>query len=236
VFDKWLIFIESHTRIVLGIGLLIVVFVLFNKYENHRHDEKVAESAVAQKQLQDAIENNKVLAAQVVAQQVAYNQLAAQVSTQNALIATQIAAFKTKTTQQQKIDANLSLTDLAKRWTSLIGAAETEISTVGNTLSVSEQASHKTVEQLEMVDPLHQEVLAGHQVEDNLNKQLTGLTTVNTAQAAQITGLNDQIQKADTACKTQLALAKPTFFGKVKSALKSFGIGVGVGVILAHKF
>jgi len=234
---NWIHFVEGHVRMVAVAGVLIVGFVLLNKFENHRHDEAVTAAAVAKQVLDDQVAKNQQLAQQVAASQQAYTQLAAQMSTQNALIATQIAALKDKTAQQQKVDSTLTIAELAARWRTLISSANPQdVQPAGENLSVSGQAGVTTVQNLELVDSLHQEVLAGHTVEDNLNKQLTSCAAVNTTQAAQIQGLNDQIKKANDACKAELAVAKPTFFGKVKTALKQVGIGIGIGFALGHRF
>ncbi len=234
---NWVLFVESHTKIVLGAGLLIVAFVLVNKWETHRHDEAIAAAATTQQALNEQIKKNADLAAQVSASTQAYTQLAAQMAKANAALKAEIASLNQKLAEQQQTDANMTLSELADRWAGLIGMDGPDIIAQGkDTMSVSGQAAHKTVEQLEMVEPLHKEVLDGHAIEDNLNKQITGLNGVNTAQAAQITGLQTQLVKADDACQAKLKVVKPTFFGKVKSALKSFGIGVGVGVALSHKF
>ena len=234
---NWIHFVEGHVRMVAVAGLLIVGFVLLNKYEGHRHDEAVAAAAVAKQVLDDQVAKNQQLAQQVAASQQAYTQLAAQMSTQNALIATQIAALKDKTAQQQKVDSTLTIAELAARWRTLISSANPQdVQPVGENLSVSGQAGVTTVQNLELVDSLHQEVLAGHTVEDNLNKQLTSCAAVNTTQAAQITGLQTQVKDQDKSCRAQLAAQKPTFFGRIKTALKSFGVGVGVGIALSHRF
>lgn len=232
--NKWILFVEGHTRMILIIGGIGLVLFLGNKYLNYSHDEAVGKNAVAQQQLQDQIAKNQELAAQSAASQQAYVRLAAQVSTQNALIATQIAALKQKTEQQQQIDASLPLGELAKRWLTLINsAAPQDVQVAGNSLSISEQASRTTVQDLEMVDSLHNEVLLGHQKEDGLASQVASCNAVNKAQTDQIAGMASQIQKADTACQAQISVIKSE---ARRSKLKYLVGGIVGGILAALKF
>ncbi len=231
--DSWIKFVKAHETLLIVLPIIAGLLFCINKYENYAHDEAVGKNAVAQQQLQDQITKNQELAAQSAASQQAYAKLAAQVSTQNALIATQIAALKQKTEQQQQIDATLPLAELAKRWAGLISMAEPEIQAVGENVSISGQAAHKTVEQLEMVEPLHNEVLAGHKIEDNLTAQLNSCNAVNKAQADQITGMASQIQKADVACQKEISVIKSN---ARKSKFKYLIGGIVGGILMALKF
>ena len=231
--NTWIIFIKAHERLILILAGLAALLYFGNMWENHRHDEAVANVALTKATLDAQIQKNQQLAQDVATSKLAYDKLAAQVSTQNALIVTQIAAMNQKVQQQQQVDQNLSLADLAIRWRTLINSAQpTDIQPAGSSLSVSEQASHQTVNDLEMVDSLHQEVLAGHKIEDNLTSEVNSCQAVNTAQAAQINGLTVEITDQKKACDAKISLVKAdarkskirwiigSFVGGIVAALK----------------
>ena len=225
-------FILAHKTAAIYLLVVAMAWHLGYRYENLKYAEIAAQNANAavQQQLQAQITANQKLAGQTAELQTAYDKLASQITQQNASIKAAIAATNTKVAAQQKTDATLPLDQLAVRWRSLENLMPEDVQLTGaDNLSISGQASVRTVQDLESIEPLHQEVMAGHQIEDNLTKQITSLNGVNDAQASQITGLASQIALDKTSCADQIAVLKTQ--QKKKSSLW-FKIGAIAGAVI----
>lgn len=208
MFDKYLLFIRNHERLILVLSVLAVAGWLGNKLENLIHDRDVSRNAVAQQQLQEQVKANQALAAQVADLQKTYEADRAQWESQNRQLIASIAQRNQQTTNQQQVDASLSLVELAKRWSGLVGVAQDQIQTSGQNLFASEQASRATVQQLEEVPTLRANVQDQQTVLANKDSQITSLAGLNAGLTSQVGGLQKQIGDADKACKTQIAVVK----------------------------
>ena len=225
-------FLLAHKTAAIYLLVIAMAWHLGYRYENLKYAEIAAQNANAavQQQLQAQVAANQKLAGQTAELQTAYDKLASQITQQNASIKAAIAATNTKVAAQQKTDATLPLDQLAVRWRSLENLMPEDVQLTGaDNLSISGQASVRTVQDLESIEPLHQEVMAGHQIEDNLTKQITSLNGVNDAQASQITGLASQIKIAATSCQDQIAVLKTQ--QKKRSSLW-FKIGAIAGAVI----
>jgi len=230
--EKYLTFIESHWRLVLGLGVLVVVLYLGNRFLDNQHDELVGKNAVAQQQLAEQVKQNQQLAAQVEVQKQEYAKLAAQLQAQNKLLLSAIQSRSQQTTDQQARDATLSQEALALRWSQLISVPFEEIKVDNGRLSASGQAALKTTQTLEEVAPLQATVKDQTTIIANKDQQLTSLTSLNTGLAAQITGLNKQIVDQNNACTTQVKLIKSN---ARRSKFKYFIGGAVTGAVLVAK-
>ncbi len=227
---KWILFIKAHTLLVVGLAAIGVIWHLGAKYEDSRGEKLIEANTLIQHQLQTQVIQNQVLTGQLADQQAAYNILAAKIVAQNAQIDVEMAAKQAQVTKQQQVDATLPLDGLAIRWRSLENLMPSDVAIGGTgTLFVSGQAATKTVEDLEAVGPLHQEVLDGHQINDNLTNQLTTLTSLSASQTKEITGLNEQITLAEKSCQDRIGVVKAQ--QKKKSGFW-FKVGVIAGSVL----
>ncbi len=227
---KWIMFVRAHTILVVALAVIAMIWHLGAKYEDSRGEKLIAANAVIQQQLQVQVTQNQTLAGQLATEQEAYNRLAEKIRAQNAEIDTAMAAKNAEVAKQQQVDAILPLAGLAIRWRSLENLMPSDVA-IGGTgmLFVSGPAATKTVQDLEAVTPLHDEVMQGHQIEDNLTGQLTSLTSVNASQTNEIAGLNSQITLAEKSCQDRIGVVKAQ--QKKKSGFW-FKVGVIAGSVL----
>jgi hypothetical protein len=226
---RWIVFIKAHEVLILGLAVIGVVWYLGAKYEDSRGEKLIETNALIQQQLQTQVIQNQVLTGQLADQQAAYNILATKIVTQNAQIDAEMAAKQAQVTKQQQIDATLPLAGLAIRWRLIENLTPPDVIVADNNLSISGQAATKTVEDLEGVGPLHQEVLDDRRIQDNLTNQLTTLTSLSTSQTKEIEGLNLQITLAEKSCQDRIGLVK---IQQRKRSGLWFKVGVVLGSVL----
>ncbi len=227
---KWIIFIKAHTGLIIGLAVIGVIWHLGTKYEDSRGEKLIEANTLIQQQLQTQVIQNRVLTGQLADQQAEYNILAAKMLAQNAQIDAEMSAKSAELSKRQQLDATLPLDGLAIRWRSIENLMPTDVAIGGTgTLFVSGQAATKTVQDLEAVTPLHDEVVQSHQIQDNLTGQLTSLTSVNASQTNEIAGLNSQITLAEKSCQDRIGVVKAQ--QKKKSGFW-FKVGVIAGSVL----
>lgn len=145
-------FVKAHER-VLVIGLSAALLFHFgekglNAWEQHDAKRGTAQQIIVKQD--DA--QLKTLQAQLAAQQT---QNAANIARLNAAIANGLATLK----QRQQIDEQLPPSDLASRWSELIALPNSVTPTTTGSFTVSEDAAHATVNELEKVPQLTEQVL-----------------------------------------------------------------------------
>lgn len=231
--DKWILFVEAHWRLIVGLGVLGVVLFLGNRFLDNQHDSLVAENAVAQQQLAEQVKQNQQLAAQFATMKADYDKREAQWRAQEVSLLAAIANRNQETTHQQQVDQTLPLVELAKRWAFLVHAEPETIQVSNSTLSASEQTSRTTVQNLEEIPTLRANIQDQESLLQNKDQQITGLRGLNTNLVSQVDGLRSEIEKQKTACKIKEDLIK----SKARRAkVKWFVAGVGTGAGLAIKF
>lgn len=233
MFDRYLTFFKLHERALLILTTLVVILYLGRLWINHSADKADAASVAAQQVLTQQVEVNKQLAAQVGQQQVAYASLSKVLGQQIAGLQSQIIARNQALAVQQVADEKLPLDDLAVRWRSLINVMPADIQITDSAAVVSPAAARKTTEQLEEVAPLHDEVMAGHQIEDKLTQQLNACTSLDATKDREISGLGIQLADKDKACSAEVSKVKAD---SRKSKLKWFVGGIVGGLVTALKF
>jgi hypothetical protein len=147
--------------------------------------------------------------------------LQATVSTQNTILAKQIAQRTQTTQQQQTIDKTLPPADLASRWKALLGIANGIDPATGQQFTVSQSAAVSTLAQLEEVPTLTANNAA-------LQTELTNEQSVNAKQTVLIGSLNKDLADEKKSHVEDVKLEK----AKTKRAfLRGFKVGAVVGFI-----
>jgi hypothetical protein len=222
-------FVKGHEKflmIVLGAAL---AFHFYSKaitaWDQHeqRLDSVAQQQVVATQQKVDAdAVANKALADQLAQMQAQFIISEAQLRSQ---IAAETAALKNRTAQ----DNALPLPDLGTRWSTLLnlGAGQIVV-TPDNKLALTPDASHATVNELEKVPVLTQELT-------QTTTDLTGCRTLVGKQQDMITGLNNQITDSGAALTAEKAAreadAKLAAAKQKKSWLNGFKVGAIVGFV-----
>jgi hypothetical protein len=222
---------KASEFLVVMLAIIGVAWHIGLKYEDNQRAKLIAGQtlAVVQQQLKTQVDENKKLTGQLVDQQAEYLKLAAQIRAQNAEIDAEMSAKNAQLQTQQKSDSTLPIAGLASRWQKIEDLTPIDVTVEGGHLSISGPGSLKTVEDLESVTPLHDEVMSEHQVEDNLTSQLTSLGALSASQNEQITGLDSQLTLAAKNCQDQIVLVKQQ---QKKRSGFWFKVGGVAGVVL----
>jgi hypothetical protein len=228
MFDKEKSWILNHEKILIVLAALVVLVYLGGRYFDS--DSAVAKNAVAQQVLQEQVTQNATIAKQLAVQVQQYQEMITSLAVQNSSLARAMGQRQTEVLHQQKIDQTLPLPDLAVRWQKLAGLQPGDFENTPKGLHVSESGSRTTVQILETVPVLREDLATTHQIIANKNTQIEGATGVITGLNTQVAGLKTELTAKDKACETELKLAKAKARkGKVRSFI--FGVGIGAGVV-----
>ena len=211
----WYTFVKAHEKIIVVAiaGLLLWHFgdKAFDAYTKHLTDQQAA----INKQIVDVEKTNAALVAKL-------DQLKTTVDAQAKVSQAKIVAAKQKLVEAQKIDAALPLPALSKHWEDLLVLTPGSITPEpSGTVSVTTDAAHATVNELEKIEPLTIELAA-------TQEQLAGCTVVRAQQDSVITGLNTNL---DLQKQGRAADAKVAADAQKKSYLKGLKHGIIIGVV-----
>lgn len=230
-----LTWLQKHEKVILGIGLLLVVIWLGNKYLNVSADKADAKAAAAQQALDTIKQQNADFQKKVDEQEQQYQVLVGQLTAQNRSLLATIAGRNQAVQTQQKTDASLALPELAVRWKTLIPEADVQI--VNTSVSVSESSARATVQQLELVPVLQANLGDEEKLVANKDQQIAGLTGLTSGLSTQVDGLKTELTAKDTSCKADIAKikaddrrSKRNWF--IKGAITA---GTAVAYLLLHK-
>lgn len=217
--SNWETLIKAHEKLLI-VAILCLAGIHF--YSSviaawDRHDSRMAQQAATVVKVDDTA--SKAMAVQLAA-------LQAQVATQNALIAKQIAQRDQAAQNQQKVDATLPAPQLAARWgTFLTSPAATGIKlgdvdpVTGQLFVVTNAAVLETVEQLELIRPL-QDDKAGLQTELDDDQQIID------KQAMLIGNLNTELVDEK---KSHVADVNAEKVKTKRAFIRGFKYGLGIG-------
>jgi uncharacterized protein YhaN len=225
-------YVKLHERL---IGLVLAAAVIWGvsgKIESvvAKHDksqETQAQIVANAQQSKDA-----ALAAQAQQQAEQYKELSDKVAAQNAALEQANITLATALAKQQHTDDTMPLPELAQEWTKLVpGMAPNDITFAldpNGQITLTDDAAHKTVDQLEQVPVLTQQ-LANSQAE---TKNDLSLLTASNAQVAtlntEVSGLRLEITDDKTVCQDQIKVVKAD---AAKSKRRWFLIGVVAGFL-----
>jgi hypothetical protein len=225
-------YVKLHERL---IGLVLAAAVIWGvsgKIESvvAKHDksqETQAQIVASAQQSKDA-----ALATQAAQQAEQYKELSDKVAAQNAALEQANITLATALAKQQHTDDTMPLPELAQEWTKLVpGMAPNGITFAldpNGQITLTDDAAHKTVDQLEQVPVLTQQ-LANSQAE--AKNDLSLLTASNgqvTTLNQEVTGLNLQLVDNQKVCTVQIAVVKAN---AAKSKRRWFLMGIVAGFL-----
>jgi hypothetical protein len=217
-----LTWLQKHERIVLGLALLVVSLFLLNKYLDKSYDSAVARNQAAQAVLQDQVSKNSELQKNVDSLQQKYGQLLGTLTRQNQTLVAAVAARNQVVVGQQKQDAGLVAPELAARHETLIGIKG--VQSTENGFLVIPPVELQTVQSLETLPVLQQNLKDEQQLSANKDQQIASLDGVVAGLDGQVSGLKLQITDGQKSCDARIAVAK-------KSRWKFFKAGAVVGFV-----
>jgi hypothetical protein len=202
--DKYITFFKAHERALLILGALAVILLLGNHYLDSASAAADARNQAAQSVLQAQKDANAQTAAQVQAAQEQYQALAQQLNAQNAKLLGQIASLSQALAARQKVDAALPLPDLALRWQALLNVPSGIAATPAG-LNVSPSVSVQTVQALESLPVIKQQLADETTLAGNKDKQLDSQNALVVGLQSQVSGLNLQLVDTGKACDARVA-------------------------------
>jgi Tfp pilus assembly protein FimV len=217
-------FLKEHERLAIVVIIAALIWIGYGKVEGiiAAHDQSVL---AQQKLITDAqVKQNAALAVQVQQDAANLQALQTKLETQNAQLVqanTQLAAALSR---RQQSDANLPLPDLAARWIQLVPQASLTSTSAG--ISVSPTGAVATVQALEQIPTLQQELTNETAQKQNADQVIAQQTTSITDLTKQVTGLNLQIVDQTKQCTDQIAVVRAQ---AAKSKRRWFIIGYIAG-------
>jgi hypothetical protein len=205
MFDKESAFLKAHERLIIAVLLLgVIVFgiIKYLNYASHNADLKAQASAAV---LAAQVQANVALKAQADSDRAAYAQQVAALSQANQRLTNAISALQATLKKQQQVDQTLPLPDLANRWNLLANLQTNDTQVVSGGILASEAGARKTVQTLENVPILTQELADERQIVANKDTQTQACQKSLDSQTALVGGLQTQIKDATKSCNDQLA-------------------------------
>lgn len=202
-------FLLDHERLIIIVVVALALWFGYGKYAQIQLDHDSALLAEAKVTADAQAKANQQLAAQVADDKAQLEALSAKLEAQNQQLTNANVALATALTKQQKTDATLPVPDLVNRWSQLApGTNFTGAIGSGNNVTVTPSNALATVQQLEKVPVLTQE-LANETTQKTNDDQL--LVAANKS----IFDLNNQVAGAvkldadhQTQCVEQVKVVK----------------------------
>jgi len=219
---SWLL---QHERII--IVALVLAFGTFglDKVYNVEAARADAKYTAAQQQLADAKANSAALALATSQMTQQYQALVQALAAQNASLNASIAQRTASGVAQRTTDASLPVAGVAARWDDIAG---TLVTPSGNTIIVSEADAHKTLDMLEQVPTLQNNLADETKIAQNYQQEIQKSGLLSADLQSQVIGLNTQLIDSAKACTLQVATVKAE--GK-KNSIKWFRRGLIVGFL-----
>jgi hypothetical protein len=218
-------FKTHETLLIVFMSLIVGTFLVYkgldivSSYENHK-----AQQAIAVVQAQS---NQNAADLTTVKQTLAAYQTAlANATTANQTLAQAVTARNTVVVKQESTDATLPQSALGQRWETLVN--DTGVTPTPTGFAVPEKAALDTVQSLEQVPVLTQDVKDAQAQTANDQIALTQANNVIDQGKTLVTGLQNQLTDETKSCSIQLSAAKAA---ANKGKFKWFGIGYVSGFV-----
>jgi ElaB/YqjD/DUF883 family membrane-anchored ribosome-binding protein len=227
--SNWIALVKAHEKLFIALLIGVLSFFAYDKAVTawDKHEQRV-DAAEQQKVVAAAAKTaaddkaNAVLALQLDAMRAEYK--ASELKLQ-----AQIAAEKAALSARQAHDDALPLPDLAQRWVSIMSLNAGDINaTADGRLSVSSEAAHNTVDELEKLPVVAEELV-------KTEADLAGCQQLSAKQDTVIAGLNTRISDGNTALTAEknarAADKKAAKAAQRKAWLKGFAVGAVTGFV-----
>ena len=210
--ETYIAFIKAHETI---LGLVLAAAVIWGvsgKVENIMYHHDNAAESQAQIVATAQAQKDAALATQAAQQAEQYKELSDKVAAQNAALEQANITLATALAKQQHTDDTMPLPELAQEWTKLVpGMAPNGITFAldpNGQITLTDDAAHKTVDQLEQVPVLTQELSNSKQSEQNTDTLLGASQKQVTDLNSEVSGLNLQLADNQKVCTAQIAVVK----------------------------
>jgi len=203
VLESYLKWFVSHERILALLIIMAVIAFAGNKYLNYSAKKADLENQTAQAALaaQKASDEKQAAVVEASKQHALVQQ---QANAQIARLSAEMDKLSQSLAARQKTDQALPAPELALRHEALLGVSSGVASTE-NGFQVSTPVEIQTVQSLESLPVLKQQLSDETAVADNRGKQLDSSTTLVVGLNQRISGLNLQLTDSGKACDAKLA-------------------------------
>lgn len=211
--SSWVAFVKGHEKLLLIFASALVLWHYANTIQKYFDDKRIAQQSQTNQQITQVETQNQALLQQLAVMQQNFNTT---VQTLNA----KIDAQKQTVIIQQKKDDAMPPVELSARWSELIKAPAGNIEPESNgNIGVSVDAAHTTVNQLEQIPQLEEQVL-------DQNTELTACTELSAKKDDTINGLKNDVALEK---KGRIEDAKVAKINQRKSWRKGFKWGFFTG-------
>ena len=230
--ETYIKFIKAHETI---LGLVLAAAIIWGvsgKVENIMYHHDNAAESQAQIVATAQAQKDAALATQVAQQAEQYKELSDKVAAQNAALEQANITLATALAKQQHTDDTMPLPELAQEWTKLVpGMAPNDITFAldpNGQITLTDDAAHKTVDQLEQVPALTQQLANSQAEAKNDLSLLTAsngqVTTLNT----EVAGLRLEVTDNQRVCTEELKVQADQY---KKSRWHWFWAGMAAGFL-----
>lgn len=222
-------FLLDHEKLIIIVIIAISVWFGYGKIADMiaQHDNAALQQA---KLVTDSqLKATQAQAVQVAADEAQREALQAKLEAMNAQLVAANTSLAAALVNRQKTDATLPVTDLAARWNTLVPLAMPTVTSAG--LVVSQPGAVATVQALEQVPVLKQELANETTLKQNDDQLLTADNTSIVDLNKRVDGLNLLITDKDKQCTAQVAVVKAE---ATKSKRRWFIIGFVAGFVTRH--
>ena len=204
--ETYIKFIKAHETI---LGLVLAAAVIWGvsgEVENIMYHHDNAAESQAQIVATAQAQKDAAVAAQVAADKAALDALTTKLTAANDALAKANSALEAALAKQQQQDNQMTPSELTDRWNVLVPTANAAVTPNGVTLPAA--GAHATVDQLEQIPVLTQELSNSKQSEQNTDTLLGASQKQVTDLNSEVSGLNLQLVDNQKVCTAQIAVVK----------------------------
>jgi uncharacterized protein YlxW (UPF0749 family) len=195
---KYIDLLKAHEKIVIAVLLILCVLYGYNKYLNHSAQTAHDANIMAQANLKQQQAANAKLAEVVSQAMQNLREVSTKVDTESKKIDADLATHRQTVVEQQRQDAIAPLPELAARWNALLNT--TGAVAQGPSIVTDEPTSRATVQNLELIPLLNDEVSGANKKLDGEKEKNTACQQANAELQKSVDGLNKEIDATKTAC------------------------------------
>jgi hypothetical protein len=223
-------FLLDHERLIIVLVLAVGLWFGVGKVQSIIADHDSVQLKAAQAVAAQQATQNAALAQQAQEDKAQLQALTDKVTAQNAQLAQANATLAAALSKQQHTDATLPPSELVQRWAQITPTMPTGAVAVApdNSIKVSQAGAVATVQQLEQVPVLQQQLTNETTLKANDDLLLVQQNKSLTDAFDQITGLNKTIVDNSAVCQDQIKVVKAQ---AAKSKRRWFIIGYVAGFL-----
>lgn len=201
--------LSTHIKHVI-LAVIISITVLLGTYKIIAHYDRVDkdESDLAKAQVVADVQKAQIQAKQTVVDNTDLQNKVNSLVASNQALTAGLASLQSKLDLQRKQDSNLSLSDLSTRWSVLTGVSGAEFVPNLTGVQVSSLAAHTTVNQLEELPVVKQELKDSQDNSSKKDDTLQSQQKVIVDITAELGTCKKTVVDSDNSCKAQITQIK----------------------------